>query len=131
MVTASAKVRSLIPAHSLGSRFYLPMKPVDRSIAARPTTRSLHTTSRSSLPMKPGTPLRGLDVYKNADAPVALERSQYPPWLAELTKPLVPLGALRRMPLEEATDKEQMRYLKLTRRKQIKENNSNAADQSS
>jgi len=74
--------------------------------------------------MKPGTPLRGLDIFKNSESPpMALERSQYPSWISDLSKPLITLAALRRLPLEQSTDKEQMRYLKLTRRGEIKEKN--------
>jgi hypothetical protein len=82
--------------------------------------------------MKPGTPLRGLDIFKNADTPpAAQERSQYPSWITDLSKPLVSLAALRRLPVEKSTDAEQMRYLKLTRRGQIKDKNGSAADKSS
>lgn len=83
------------------------------------------------LAMKPGSPIRGLDIFKNSEPPVAQERSQYPSWISDLSKPLISLAALRRLPLENSTDKEQMRYLKLTRRGQIKEKNASVADQSS
>jgi Mitochondrial ribosomal protein L37 len=74
-------------------------------------------------PLKPGTPIPGLDIYKEKEPPVALERHEYPDWLDSLAKPLPSLAVLRRMPEEEATDREKMRYLKLTRRVQIKKNN--------
>lgn len=76
--------------------------------------------------MKPGTPIPGLNFLKGKDAIVALERSEYPEWVSDLDKPLISLAKLRRMDEEDATDKEKMRYLKLTRRLQIKANNAEA-----
>jgi hypothetical protein len=73
--------------------------------------------------MKPGTPIPGLNFMKGQDPPVALERSEYPAWVNDLEKPRVSLAKLRKMPIEESTDADQMRYLKLTRRAKIKENN--------
>lgn len=73
--------------------------------------------------MKPGTPIPGLDLYKDQDGPVVLERSAYPDWVGDLAKPLPTLAELRRMPEEEATDRDIMRYLKLTRKKEIKRKN--------
>lgn len=73
--------------------------------------------------MKPGTPIAGLDVFKDKEPPVALERSEYPEWVSDLTKPLPTLKELRAMNLLEAEDKHQKRYLKLTRRIQIKKMN--------
>jgi large subunit ribosomal protein L54 len=75
--------------------------------------------------MKPGTPIPGLNFFKDQDPPVALERSDYPDWLYHL--PQKSLAQLRRMPEEEATDKEKMRYLKLTRRMLIKQKNEAAS----
>lgn len=79
--------------------------------------------------MKPGTPIPGVDIYKEKDPVVVLERSEYPEWIGNLAKPMLTLGELRRMPESEATDKEKMRYLKLTRRLQIKKNNAEMAAQ--
>jgi hypothetical protein len=84
---------------------------------------SFKPTSLCHLPLKPGTPIPGLDIYKEKEPPVALERSEYPDWLESLTKPLPSLATLRRMPEEEASDRDKMRYLKLTRRMKIKQNN--------
>jgi Mitochondrial ribosomal protein L37 len=77
--------------------------------------------------MKPGTPINGLDIFKDKDPPVALERSEYPAWVSDLPKPLASLAKLRRMPEEEASDKDKKRYLKLIRKIQIKKNNEEAA----
>ena len=60
---------------------------------------------------------------KGQDPPAALDRSEYPEWVNDLAKPRQSLAKLRRMPLEESTDADQLRYLKLTRRSRIKENN--------
>eukprot|EP00591_Stephanopyxis_turris_P012516 CAMPEP_0195520898 /NCGR_PEP_ID=MMETSP0794_2-20130614/17608_1 /TAXON_ID=515487 /ORGANISM="Stephanopyxis turris, Strain CCMP 815" /LENGTH=100 /DNA_ID=CAMNT_0040650337 /DNA_START=183 /DNA_END=485 /DNA_ORIENTATION=+ len=78
--------------------------------------------------MKPGTPLAGLDIVKGKDAPVAKERKEYPDWVNDLAKPLTSLAELRRMDMEDATDKDMMRYLKLTRRGEIKGKNNDAGD---
>ena len=73
--------------------------------------------------MKAGTPIPGLDIYKDKDPPVALERSEYPEWIDNLCKPLPSLAKLRKMPEEEATDKDKKRYLKLLRKLKIKKKN--------
>lgn len=53
--------------------------------------------------MKPGTEIPGLDIFKDKDPPVALERSEYPEWLGDLVKPLKHLADYRKMSNEEAT----------------------------
>lgn len=74
--------------------------------------------------MKPGSALKGLDIYNEQDGPpVVLERSEYPEWVSELAKPLPTLADLRRMPEEEATDRDIMRFMKLERKIKIKKNN--------
>ena len=73
--------------------------------------------------MKPGTPITGLNFMKDRDAPVALKREEYPEWVGRLATKDVSLAQLRRMSEDDATDKEKMRYLKLTRRILIKRNN--------
>ena len=73
--------------------------------------------------MKPGHVFQGLDVYKDKDPPVVLERSEYPEWIGDLAKPLPSLAELRRMPEEEATDRDVMRFLKLERKIVIKAKN--------
>jgi Mitochondrial ribosomal protein L37 len=75
------------------------------------------------MPMKPGMPVPGVDVFKDKDPPLVLERSQYPDWVSNLATPLPSLAHLRRLSEEEATDKEMMRYLKLARRLDIKKKN--------
>lgn len=73
--------------------------------------------------MKPGTPINGLNFFKGKDAPVSLQRSEYPEWVNELVKEPISLAKLKKMDEEDATDEEKMRYLKLTRRLLIKEKN--------
>lgn len=87
---------------------------------------AMHSTSVPLLPMKPGTPIPGLDFIKGQEPPVALERSEYPEWINHLTSQKS-LAQLRRMSEDEATDEEKKRYLKLTRRILIKQNNEAAA----
>jgi hypothetical protein len=74
--------------------------------------------------MKPGTPIRGLDFLKNVEQPVSKPREEYPAWVDSLTESKKTLAVLRKMDVEDATDEEQMRYLKLTRRREIKQRNS-------
>jgi len=90
-------------------------------------TRSLSTfATRHLCAMKPGTPIAGLDFLNNVDAPVSKERSEYPVWIGDLAKPMKTLANYRKINLEEADEGDQMRYLKLLRRKTIKENNIDA-----
>lgn len=95
-----------------------------------PTTAPLSSlatpTHRLDMPMKAGTPIPGLDIYQDKEAPVALERTEYPEWLGSLAQPMVSLARLRKMPEEQATDKDKKRYLKLVRRLKIKEKNEEA-----
>lgn len=90
---------------------------------------SYYVTSISKFPMKSGTPIPGLDIYKEKDPVVVLERSDYPEWVNKLATPLPTLSDLRRLPDSEATEKDKMRYLKLTRRIQIKKNGAEMAAQ--
>ena len=85
--------------------------------------RSFRATNFTPLPMKPGEVIPGLDLYKEQEPPVVLERSEYPEWVADLAKPPPTLGDLRRIPEEEATDRDIVRFLKLERKIQIKKNN--------
>jgi Mitochondrial ribosomal protein L37 len=79
--------------------------------------------------MKPGTAIPALDIYKEKDPVLVLERSEYPEWVSKLATPLPTLSELRRLPESEATDKDRMRYLKLTRRIKIKKNSAEMAAQ--
>ena len=88
------------------------------------------STTTKSLALKPGTPIPGLEnIYPPSKdptkdrTPIAKPRSEYPPWVNELTKPLPTLAKLRTMKIEDATDKDMKRYLKLVRRAKIKANN--------
>lgn len=85
--------------------------------------RQVTSSARVLQAMKPGTPIPGLNFLKSKDPPVALGRSEYPEWVNDLAKPMVSLAKLRRMDEEDATDREKMRYLKLTRRIVIKQKN--------
>jgi hypothetical protein len=100
-------------------------RTVARTTTVRLAAAAIHSTTLPHLPMKPGTPIPGLDFIKGADPPVALERSEYPEWINNLTQKS--LAQLRRMSEEEATDKEKMRYLKLSRRMLIKKKNEEAS----
>mmetsp|Transcript_16135 Transcript_16135/g.23735 ORF Transcript_16135/g.23735 Transcript_16135/m.23735 type:complete len:98 (-) Transcript_16135:167-460(-) len=78
--------------------------------------------------MKPGSPIKGLNFFKGKNAPVALQRSEYPDWVNDLVKSPISLAKLKKMDEEDASDREKMRYLKLTRRLLIKENNIEAGE---
>lgn len=99
---------------------------------ARRTCNSVSSRSMSILPtsrlmaMKAGTPIAGLDFLKNADAPVTKERSEYPSWIDDLSKPMKTLAKLGKLDFEKAEEVDQMRLLKLSRRKEIKGNNIDA-----
>jgi hypothetical protein len=84
---------------------------------------TFHSTPANALPMKPGTELKFLAVFKGQDPPKVLERPEYPNWINELAKPLPSLARLRKIPNEEADDKQILRYLKLTRRLAIRQRN--------
>ena len=107
----------VFPTHSI----LLRRNPSQHAIAP------YHVTAIYKFPMKPGTPIPGLDIYKDKDPVVALARSEYPDWVNELATPMLTLSELRRLPESEATEKDKMRYLKLTRRIQIKKNNAESA----
>jgi hypothetical protein len=76
--------------------------------------------------MKPGSLIAGLDFIKDKEPVVAKERGEYPEWVGSLAQTMPSLARLRKMPDEEATDREKERYLKLTRRQQMKKNNEEA-----
>jgi len=93
-------------------------------------TNSNYFSTTSIAQIKPGSPIPGLEsIYpKNKDpskdkTPVYLKREEYPSWVSQLMVPLPTLAELRRMPIEEASDKDMKRYLKLVRRAKIKANN--------
>ena len=89
--------------------------------------RTLSTRSTTPLlAMTPGTPIEGLDFLKNVDQVVSKERSEYPEWMGNLGTPMTSLAKLKKMNILEAPESEHMRYLKLKRRKSIKENNIDA-----
>ncbi|KAL9187206.1 hypothetical protein ACHAXT_010926 [Thalassiosira profunda] len=80
--------------------------------------------------MPPGTPIPGLEnIYPKAkdpsqsNVPTSKPREEYPAWVTELTTPLPSLAKLRSMNIEDATDKDMKRYLKLVRKAKIKANN--------
>lgn len=85
-------------------------------------------TSVQEMPMKAGTPLKDLAVFKGQDAPVTKERSEYPDWVNDLAKPQPSLAALRKIPNEEAKLHEIKRYLKLTRRQAVRQRNEESAN---
>ncbi len=90
-------------------------------------------TSVPGMAMTPGTPIPGLDkIYPTpkggtSKAPVSLPREEYPPWVNELTQPLPSLAKLRTMRVEDASDRDMKRYLKLVRKTKIKSENESLA----
>ena len=67
--------------------------------------------------------MEGLKIFKDKDAPVVLERSEYPDWVNDLATPRPTLAQLRKMPAEEATDQDIRRYFKLIRKQKINQQN--------
>jgi Mitochondrial ribosomal protein L37 len=86
------------------------------------TVRALSSSSSSST--KAGTPIPGLAIFKEHDPPVV--QTDYPAWFQSLTQPQPSLAQLRRMPNEEAEEKDILRFLKLQRRQQIRQQNEEA-----
>jgi hypothetical protein len=87
---------------------------------------------RRQFAMKAGTPIPGLNFLKGKDPVVALERSEYPAWIKDLTKNsmgLTPLSALRKLKFSEDNLSDYQRYTKLERRIIIKTNNSEANEE--
>jgi len=95
-----------------------------------------YSTTTTLSAMKPGTQIPGLSsIYppskdptaaanNNTAVPTAKPRSEYPSWVSTLSEAPPTLAKLRNMKMEEATDKDLRRYLKLVRRGVIKDNNS-------
>mmetsp|Transcript_16733 Transcript_16733/g.23256 ORF Transcript_16733/g.23256 Transcript_16733/m.23256 type:complete len:113 (-) Transcript_16733:299-637(-) len=90
-------------------------------------SRSISSSVPRCQAMKAGETIDGLGVFKGKDPPVVLKREEYPEWVGELVNPPQTLAALRRIPNEDATLDEMKRYLKLTRRFDIKEKNQEAS----
>ena len=85
--------------------------------------RGFGSTPVQELAMKPGTIIKGLDIFKGQEPPIVKERAEYPDWVDTLADPMLSLAKLRRMPNEEAQDRDILRYLKLKRRLTIKQKN--------
>ncbi|KAL7479416.1 hypothetical protein ACHAW6_005149, partial [Cyclotella cf. meneghiniana] len=97
--------------------------------------RHPYSTTANLSAMKSGTQIPGLDsIYPKHDpkkgepdpektAPVAKPRSEYPSWVNNLVNAPPTLAKLRSINIEEGTDDEMKRYLKLVRRGKIKEDN--------
>ncbi len=101
-----------------------------RLLINRPLHHHYSTTPTPSLAMKPGTPIPGLSqIYppskdpSTSNAPTALPREEYPSWVSDLAVAPPTLAKLRNIKMEEASDGDMRRYLKLVRRNLIKENN--------
>ena len=84
-------------------------------------------TPTRNFAMKPGTAISCLDIKKNADPVVVRDRGEYDEFINDLCEPLTSLAQLQKMPIEDATIKDMKRYLKLTRRLEIKEKNADTA----
>ncbi|EKG09232.1 Ribosomal protein L37 mitochondrial [Macrophomina phaseolina MS6] len=69
-------------------------QPLSTPLTASPSVGSVGKPSKPSSPpvlvqssVPAGTPLKGLNFYKNKTDPVAMEDSEYPPWLWTVLKP--------------------------------------------
>ncbi|KAL7526227.1 hypothetical protein ACHAXR_001383 [Thalassiosira sp. AJA248-18] len=107
------------------------LRPLLQSPAVRQSPKLLFSTTSTLSAMPPGTPIPGLEnIYPKAKdpsapskVPISKPREEYPSWVSDLTTPLPSLAKLRSMKIENASDKDMKRYLKLVRKKQIKQNN--------
>ena len=82
--------------------------------------RSISTTLVRQV-MKPGTPITGLQLKVGQEQIVVLKQSEYPDWINTLATPKISLAKLRQMELtDDTSDADMKRYLRLTRRAQIK-----------
>mmetsp|Transcript_16038 Transcript_16038/g.29082 ORF Transcript_16038/g.29082 Transcript_16038/m.29082 type:complete len:124 (+) Transcript_16038:134-505(+) len=88
------------------------------------------STTPTPFALTAGTPIPGLEsIYpkvkdpSQSKVPTAKPREEYPSWVSDLVKPPATLAKLRNMKIENATDKDMKRYLKLVRRAKIKQNN--------
>ena len=101
------------------------MQRLSRTVAH--SCRRCISTTRICQVMKPGTPIPGLQLKTGQEQIVALKREEYPEWIDTLTTPKPSIAKLRKMDINEDTpDVDLKRYLRLTRRAQIKENNAEA-----
>ena len=111
-------------------------QPIMRRILQQPlhnkllTQQYLYSTTPTLTAMPPGIPIPGLEeIYPpskdptQSKTPMSKPREEYPAWVNNLTTPLPTLAKLRNMNLETASDKDMKRYLKLTRRAKIKQQN--------
>ena len=92
-------------------------------ISVRSSCKYFGHSSSSTLPVKAGIELKNLNIFKGQDAPVTLDRSEYPSWVENLPQPLPSLAVLRKVPNEEANLEQIKRYLRLTRRLEVRKNN--------
>jgi hypothetical protein len=93
-----------------------------RALTSVATPIALFPSSSSTT--KAGTPIPGLAIFKEHDPPVV--QTEYPAWFQSLKQPQPSLAQLRRMPNEEAEEKDILRFLKLQRRQQIRQQNEEA-----
>jgi hypothetical protein len=119
----NAILQRSVRRHVVASRLLLPSAPRPVTIQ---TACYCSPTAPVQLAMKAGTLLPGLDFIKDTDEVLSKERSEYPDWVDSLAKPMLSLAKLRRMTEEEATDREKERYLKLSRRQEMKNKNAEA-----
>jgi hypothetical protein len=89
--------------------------------------RCFGSTTSTWMPIKAGTVLTPLGVFKGQDPPMVKEREEYPAWFGSLAVPSPSLALLRKIPNDEANEKEILRFLKLSRRLQIRQRNEESA----
>ena len=121
--TIAAAIKFLPISGTLAQSIYFPTSYF--SSAGR--CRLFGRTSSSALPMKAGTELKALAIFKGKDTPFTMERSEYPNWVNTLSQPLPSLATLRKIPNEEAELDQIKRYLKLTRRQAVRQRNEESA----
>ena len=120
MIIAAVTFKSLLRKASIDS-------PVLSTVYRRNFFGGSRSSPRLLMPMKAGTELRSLAIFKGQGVPTTLERSEYPDWVSDLSKPLSSLATLRKIPNEEADLNQIKRFLKLTRRQAVRQRNEESA----
>mgnify|MGYP006180343401 CR=1 FL=1 len=99
------------------------MQRLGRAMQSSTTKRFISATKVCPV-MKPGTVITGLQLKEGQEPIVVLKREEYPEWINTLATPKASIARLRQMEYNDDTpDVDLKRYLRLTRRALIKENN--------
>ena len=130
-IITSSKSQQLHTYIIMNSAHPIMHRILQRSLHNMPTRQQVFYSTTPTLTAMPANiPIPGLEnIYppskdpSQSKTPMSKPREEYPAWVNNLTTPLPTLAKLRNMNLETASDKDMKRYLKLTRRAKIKQQN--------